>query len=73
MSNIIEDSKFTNNVFYEESIVQAMFIDTTFAEQISEVLNVSAKSRKRMFSVGMKPSKKILIPSRTVNGKVTTP
>jgi len=30
-------------------------------------------SRKRKFSVGTKPAKKILIPSRTENGIVTTP
>jgi len=36
-------------------------------------LNVSFSSRKRIFSDGIKPFRKILIPSLTEEGKVTTP
>jgi len=36
-------------------------------------LNVRDSSRNRRFSVGTKPAKKILIPSLTENGRVTTP
>ena len=39
----------------------------------SETLNVSASSRKRKFSVGTNPARKMLMPSRTENGIVTTP
>mmetsp|Transcript_4730 Transcript_4730/g.14616 ORF Transcript_4730/g.14616 Transcript_4730/m.14616 type:complete len:194 (-) Transcript_4730:945-1526(-) len=39
----------------------------------SATRKVSASSRKRMFSVGMKPARKMLIPSRTEKGIVTTP
>ncbi|KAK7207004.1 hypothetical protein BZA70DRAFT_234202 [Myxozyma melibiosi] len=35
--------------------------------------NCSDSSRKRKFSVGMFPSRKMLIPSRTDDGKLTTP
>ncbi|OBA22398.1 hypothetical protein METBIDRAFT_38783 [Metschnikowia bicuspidata var. bicuspidata NRRL YB-4993] len=35
--------------------------------------NCNDSSRNRMFSVGMKPSKKMLMPSRTDDGNVTTP
>ena len=39
----------------------------------SEILKDSSISRKRRFSVGMKPARKMLMPSRTENGMVTTP
>ena len=40
---------------------------------VSATLNVSASSRKRRFSVGTKPARKTLMPSRTPKGSVTTP
>lgn len=36
-------------------------------------LKVSASSLKRRFSVGTKPLRKMLMPSRTEKGMVTTP
>mmetsp|Transcript_8518 Transcript_8518/g.25286 ORF Transcript_8518/g.25286 Transcript_8518/m.25286 type:complete len:224 (-) Transcript_8518:870-1541(-) len=39
----------------------------------SEILKVKATSRNRKFSVGILPSKKTLMPSRTPKGIVTTP
>lgn len=35
--------------------------------------NVRDSSRKRMFSVGRNPSRKMFMPSRTEKGMVTTP
>ena len=40
---------------------------------VSATLNVSASSRKRKFSVGTKPARKMFMPSRTPKGIVTTP
>ncbi|ORX54895.1 hypothetical protein BCR36DRAFT_282115, partial [Piromyces finnis] len=40
---------------------------------VSAILNCKDSSLNLRFSVGMLPSKKILIPSLTLNGKVTTP
>ena len=40
---------------------------------VSATLNVSASSRKRRFSVGTKPARKMLMPSLTPKGIVTTP
>ncbi|KAF1364727.1 hypothetical protein EJ07DRAFT_98465 [Lizonia empirigonia] len=39
----------------------------------SPMRNCNDSSRKRRFSVGMLPSRKMLIPSRTDAGSVTTP
>ena len=36
-------------------------------------LNVKASSLKRRFSVGTNPARKMLIPSLTLKGRVTTP
>ena len=36
-------------------------------------LKLSSSSLKRRFSVGTKPARKMLMPSRTENGIVTTP
>ena len=48
-------------------------IKRRIARFLTFTLNVSDSSRNRRFSVGTKPAKKILIPSLTENGKVTTP
>ncbi|ODQ78910.1 hypothetical protein BABINDRAFT_172165 [Babjeviella inositovora NRRL Y-12698] len=45
----------------------------TNASLASDILNCKDSVLKRKFSVGMLPSKKMLIPSRTDAGKVTTP
>ncbi|KWU44390.1 hypothetical protein RHOSPDRAFT_17883 [Rhodotorula sp. JG-1b] len=44
-----------------------------YSSTASAILNVSDSSRNRRFSVGILPSRKMLIPSRTENGIVTTP
>jgi hypothetical protein len=43
------------------------------SSKVSLILKVSSSSRKRMFYVGTNPERKMLIPSRTVKGMVTTP
>ena len=40
---------------------------------VCATLNVSDTSLNRRFSVGTKPARKMLIPSRTAKGIVTTP
>lgn len=40
---------------------------------VEAILKFNSSSLKRKFSVGIKPAKKILIPSRTEKGMVTTP
>ena len=39
----------------------------------SATLKLSSTCRKRRFSVGTKPARKMLMPSRTLKGAVTTP
>lgn len=46
---------------------------TTSWSAVSDTLKVNETSRNRRFSVGTNPSRKILIPSRTLKGMVTTP
>ena len=53
--------------------VCCVFCQTVFSIASVVTLNVSASSRKRKFSVGTKPARKMLIPSRTEKGIVTTP
>mmetsp|Transcript_18683 Transcript_18683/g.59536 ORF Transcript_18683/g.59536 Transcript_18683/m.59536 type:complete len:221 (-) Transcript_18683:954-1616(-) len=44
-----------------------------FSSAVCASLKLSASSRKRMFSVGTKPARNTLMPSRTEKGMVTTP
>mmetsp|Transcript_9373 Transcript_9373/g.28173 ORF Transcript_9373/g.28173 Transcript_9373/m.28173 type:complete len:204 (+) Transcript_9373:2587-3198(+) len=46
---------------------------STFSDADSATLKVRDSSRNRRFSVGTKPARKMLMPSRTPKGMVTTP
>jgi hypothetical protein len=49
------------------------FLSFFLSRGFSRALNDSDSSRKRRFSVGTKPARKMLMPSRTLKGMVTTP
>ncbi|EJC97681.1 uncharacterized protein FOMMEDRAFT_137569 [Fomitiporia mediterranea MF3/22] len=63
----------SSTVSLNDPSVFCRVLSRVISSAFSTILKDSCSSRKRRFSVGMKPSKKILIPSRTEYGIVTTP
>jgi hypothetical protein len=61
------------NFFLRLGYSYPCYLSLSISSDLSVNLKDRAKSRKRIFSVFMKPERKMLIPSLTEKGMVTTP